>query len=271
MPTNNFKLFDENKANMMTDEEYAQNAQRLNGVQSGVASSQLQNKTLYQTALMCYALAQLMAANGFDANDANAVSTFVNNLSSSVLQKVADKASAADIANKVAGKWVDSSIFGQNMQSLGETYLKLAGGTMTGNLILNGDPTLALQAATKQYVDEKVGTNGKNCRILQGSYVGNGKWGQSNPNIINCGFYPVYFSVGTDDTSNKKHCCEYILRSGVYLNPPISGYWSNFTWKNDGVTWYTTGNPYTPSEDYSYDQWNKSGTTYYYIILGYDM
>ena len=154
MPTNNFKLFDENKANMMTDDDYAINQQRLNGVQSGVASSQLQNKTLYQTALMCYALAQLMAANGYDANDTNAVSTFVNNLSSSVLQKVVDKASATDIKNKVANKWVDSSIFGQNMENLAETYLKLAGGTMTGDLILHSDPTQNLQAATKQYVDK---------------------------------------------------------------------------------------------------------------------
>jgi hypothetical protein len=31
--------------------------------------------------------------------------------------------------------------------------LPIAGGTMTGNLILNADPTLPLQAATKQYVD----------------------------------------------------------------------------------------------------------------------
>ena len=156
MPTNNFKLFDENKANMMSDTDYAANQQRLNGVQSGIASSQLQNKTLYQTALMCYALAQIMAANGYDANDANAVSTFVNNLSSSVLQKVVDKASTADIASKNANKWVPASLFGQNMDTIGETYLKLAGGTMTGNLILNSDPTQNLQAATKQYVDKRV-------------------------------------------------------------------------------------------------------------------
>ena len=97
MPTNNFKLFDEKKANMMSDDDYAINQQRLNGVQSGVASSQLQNKTLYQTALMCYALAQLMAANGYDANDANAVSTFVNNLSSTMVQKVKDRASELEV------------------------------------------------------------------------------------------------------------------------------------------------------------------------------
>lgn len=101
MPTNNFKLFDEKKANMMTDEDYAINQQRLNGVQSGVASSQLQNKTLYQTALMCYALAQLMAANGYDANDADAVSTFVNNMSASMVQKVVDRATESEASSGV--------------------------------------------------------------------------------------------------------------------------------------------------------------------------
>lgn len=153
MPTNNFKLFDEKKANMMTDEEYAINQQRLNGVQSGVASSQLQNKTLYQTALMCYALAQLMAANGYDANDANAVSTFVNNLSLSMVQKVVDKASANDVANKVAGKWIDAKQLGELKTDVADNYLLLLGGTMLGDLILNRDPVSSLQAATKQYVD----------------------------------------------------------------------------------------------------------------------
>ena len=192
MPINNFKLFDENKANMMTDDDYAINQQRLNGVQSGVASSQLQNKTLYQTALMCYALAQLMAANGYDANDANAVSTFVNNLSSSVLQKVVDKASATDIKNKVANKWVDSSIFGQNMENLAETYLKLAGGTMTGDLILHSDPTQNLQAATKQYVDNSYDF---------GSFVGTGRT-----------------TVGTIQTLNFTRPRKVILFFNVNLN-----------------------------------------------------
>ena len=36
-------------------------------------------------------------------------------------------------------------------------YVQLAGDTMTGNLILDGDPTAALQAATKQYVDGHIG------------------------------------------------------------------------------------------------------------------
>ena len=118
MPINNFKLFDEKKANMMTDDDYAINQQRLNGVQSGVASSQLQNKTLYQTALMCYALAQLMAANGYDANDANAVSTFVNNMSQTMVQKVVDKATDEDISSGNDNKWVSAKNLSEKTNNL---------------------------------------------------------------------------------------------------------------------------------------------------------
>lgn len=95
MPTSNFKLFDENKANMLTDSEYSSNAQRLNGVQSGVASSKLQNKFQYQASLVAYAIAQLMVQNGYDATDSTAVTTFVNNMSNTILQKVIDKATDA--------------------------------------------------------------------------------------------------------------------------------------------------------------------------------
>ena len=185
MPKNNFKLFDENKSNMMADVDYNVNQQRLNGVQSGVASSQLQNKTLYQTALMCYALAQLMTANGYDANDADAVSTFVNNLSLSMVQKVVDKASAKDITDKTAGKWVDAKQLGELGKNIEDNYLPLLGGIMLGDLILNRDPTISLQAATKQYVD------GAFSRILTGSYVGNG----TKSVHIECGFNPAILFI----------------------------------------------------------------------------
>ena len=183
MPTNNFKLFDENKVNMMTDNDYAINQQRLNGVQSGVASSQLQNKTLYQTALMCYALAQLMAANGYDANDANAVSAFVNNLSSSVLQKVVDKATAEDVKNKKDNKWIPASMYSENLDTIGETYLKLSGGQMTGSLLLAGDPEEDEEAVTKSYVDER-------SKIYVGSYTGNGNVSEGATVSISCPLIP---------------------------------------------------------------------------------
>lgn len=94
MATNNIKIFDQNKANMLSDEAYDSNTQRINGVQQGIASSQLQNKTLYQVSLVAYAIGQMMQANGLDANDADAVSTFANNMSQTIMQKVLDKANS---------------------------------------------------------------------------------------------------------------------------------------------------------------------------------
>ena len=68
MASSNFKLFDENKTNMMQDGEYGINNQRLNGLQSGIASSMLQNKFQYQMSLISYAIGQLMVQNNIDAN-----------------------------------------------------------------------------------------------------------------------------------------------------------------------------------------------------------
>ena len=154
MASSNIKLFDENKGNMLTDTEYNISTQRLNGLQTGIASSQLQNKAMYQASLMAYAIAQLMLANGKNANDADAVSTFVNNLLASIVQKVADKATKQDIEAGTIGKWISSELLKSNNEDIASAYLKLAGGTMTGDLFLNADPTQALQAATKQYADK---------------------------------------------------------------------------------------------------------------------
>lgn len=265
MPINNFKLFDEKKANMMTDEEYAINQQRLNGVQSGVASSQLQNKTLYQTALMCYALAQLMAANGYDANDANAVSTFVNNLSLSMVQKVVDKASATDVANQVAGKWVDAKQLGELKANIAGNYLPLLGGTMLGDLILHSDPTQPLQAVTKQYVDGF-------CRIKTGSYVGTGTYGPSHPTVIICGFKPkmvlFYLSTSTD-TGGTWTSIDY---SYAYAAPIVG--WldgvtkaksgdNNYNVLDNGLSFYTSA-----TRNQAKFQNNDDGKTYYWLAIG---
>lgn len=108
----NFKLFDEAKVNMMGDTEYATATQRLNGVQTGLASSKLNNKFAYQVSLMCYALAQIMQQNGQNALDTDTVSTFVSNLSNSILQKVADKAVYTDpmqgATSSVANRWISA-------------------------------------------------------------------------------------------------------------------------------------------------------------------
>lgn len=189
MASSNIKLFDENKGNMLNDTEFNISTQRLNGLQTGVASSQLQNKAMYQTSLVAYAIAQLMLANGVNANDTDAVSTFVNNLSASIVQKKLDKATKQDVTDGIAGKWISSELLKSNNEDLASIYLKLAGGTMLGNLFLNADPTSALQAVTKRYVDSNF------AKIQIVSYVGNGSYGSGNPTSVTFSFAPKFIAA----------------------------------------------------------------------------
>ena len=111
MASSNIKLFDENKGNMLTDTEFNISSQRLNGLQTGVASSQLQNKAMYQASLVAYAIAQVMMQNGLNANDTDAVSAFVANLSGTILQKVYDLATVEEAKAGVAtGKWMSPAL-----------------------------------------------------------------------------------------------------------------------------------------------------------------
>lgn len=139
MAVNNIKIFDQNKANMLTDEAYSSNVQRINGVQQGIASSQLQNKTLYQVSLVAYAIGQMMQANGLDANDADAVSTFANNMSQTIMQKVLDKANSDEV---IAGT--------DNTKFITPATLKASIGSYTGKNLKNNDfrsYTTVLEAA----------------------------------------------------------------------------------------------------------------------------
>ena len=119
MASSNIKLFDENKGNMLSDSEFSISNQRMNGLQTGVASSQLQNKAMYQASLVAYAIAQVMMQNGKNANDTDAVSAFVANLSGTMLQKVYDIATTAEAQAGVAtGKWMSPALVKAAIDSL---------------------------------------------------------------------------------------------------------------------------------------------------------
>lgn len=78
MASTNFKLFDENGTNMLSDGDYASSTQRQSGVQQGVASSQLQNKFQHQTSYMVKAIADMLVAKGININDTENYSNFAD-------------------------------------------------------------------------------------------------------------------------------------------------------------------------------------------------
>ena len=85
MASTNFLPFDPNKENVMGDTEYNSSQQRLNGVQGGIASSKLHNKTMIQTSLVAAAIAQYMVSAGYDALDTDTVAGFADKLKQSIL------------------------------------------------------------------------------------------------------------------------------------------------------------------------------------------
>lgn len=259
MASSNIKLFDENKGNMLNDTEFNISTQRLNGLQTGVASSQLQNKAMYQTSLVAYAIAQLMLANGVNANDTDAVSTFVNNLSASIVQKVLDKATKQDIENGVKGKWIPSELFKSNNEDIAKAYLKLAGGTMLGNLFLNADPTSALQAVTKSYVDNNF------AKIQTGSYTGTGTFGQSNPCSLTFNFVPKFVLIiingyAASTNLNIPSIAFYGQTTGLSIDYEPGTGWSvcTMTWNNKRLSWYAAD---------QYIQRNQKSKKYYWAAF----
>lgn len=63
---------------------------------------------------------------------------------------------ALDTLNELAAALGDDAAFSTTVTQALAARLQLAGGTMTGPITLAGDPTAALHAAPKQYVDAQV-------------------------------------------------------------------------------------------------------------------
>ena len=76
------------------------------------------------------------------AEDVNAIENPANGTEGQILAKTSSGAA-----------WVDAPESGLTQEQADERYLQLSGGTLTGALTLNGEPTEDLQAAPKQYVD----------------------------------------------------------------------------------------------------------------------
>lgn len=84
MANTNFLQFDPQAMNMLDDENYLADAQRVSGVSTGLARSLLYNKQAFQASTMAVALANVMVANGKDAMDNNLTSLTENLLNTFV-------------------------------------------------------------------------------------------------------------------------------------------------------------------------------------------
>ena len=71
MAEHNFQIFDESMADTMSDIDYQTESQRTNGVIPGVANPLLHNKLYRQCSVMAFAIAQVLVARGYNANDSD--------------------------------------------------------------------------------------------------------------------------------------------------------------------------------------------------------
>lgn len=91
-------------------------------------------------------------------------------------------------------------------------------------------------------------TEAASLKIESGSYSGSGVYGQYNPNTISTSFFPKMFTI-TDATGSSS-----LVWTG---SPSVNGITINAT--SSGITWYG---------DSAANQFNSSGQTYYYTVIG---
>lgn len=137
-------------------------------------------KPSYQTNFLLNPLASPLDMNGFPIHDMAdptepqdaitlkyAQDRFISNplttdldVNSKKLTNVATPTADGDATNK---QYVDAGLAEKaDKQYVDDTFVPLAGGTMTGPLVLQADPTTDLEASTKQYVDTGLSSKADN-------------------------------------------------------------------------------------------------------------
>lgn len=166
-------------------------------------------------------------------------------------------------------------IDGKTWAQVTQLLLEKSGGTMTGDLILNGDPTAMLQATTKQYVDGKIKTDIANgIRTIQKiEWTGNGAvTSNTSPMSIAFDFPPLLLLIpqavlsATPESSYSR-----IVRTDMLTTDFVK--FDDFIFAQGGsvrsyvkksydgktISWY---NKDTPSGDNAKNSLNANGQTY---------
>lgn len=106
-----------------------------------------------------------------------------------------------------------------------------------------------------------LGSGGKTCRIVYGTYKGTDEYGEEHPNILNLDFYPVLVIVGTNYYATHDHSPVVILRGQNKSNAEQNNLTMTVAWGDSSVSWYGTS---------ASAQSNSSTMTYHYVAIGYD-
>jgi len=118
------------------------------------------------------------------------------------------------------------------------------------------DGTATQQALSS--LQSSIGTTGENCRIVYGSYVGDGRVGENKPVTLSFDFYPAAIFVAAEWGGRVTcfiHGCPYASST--------NGCDMKVTWTAHSAAWCYNGTGGT-------DQNNDVNATYYYIAFGYE-
>ena len=119
-------------------------------------------------------------------------------------------------------------------------------------------------AAIKPLINAANTNANSRAKITQGSYVGTGTDGESNPNTLTFDFIPKFVLVLCDD-ANHADCALMMLnpsRYGCCTSGPDGRH--RVTWSAKTVSWYyLDGNG-----SYALYQMNEDQTTYHYVAIG---
>ena len=95
-----------------------------------------------------------------------------------------------------------------------------------------------------------------NCRIVYGSYVGNGQYGSSNPKTLTFDGTPLFVALSGRYHFFAVKGCSFVQ---TLSSPSLADLSLPLTWDDRSVSWYSTEN--------ADKQQNLSGTDYFYIAL----
>ena len=128
-----------------------------------------------------------------------------------------------------------------------------------------------MNAVTSDAVYQAIAAIPEGAQIVTGSYVGTGKYGESNPNTITTGFKPKWAFImcnnyGSSDYNDliffSDNAGLLVKNASGFDGGIISSYGGGLvknTFAQDGLTWYA---------NQAATQANVGNANYYYIIIG---